>query len=170
MRAHLRTVPPLKDGAQVKTALRSEKSRKARTGFGIAALLALAVGALAFPGCALPEAESQKPPQIAPRLEAARPLEVGDSHTFTFAADGIWYPAPFLVNKGQRMRVSYGENSAYCPDGAVRYRIGPLEQILISGSTAFTVTRPGAMLFYFDPNRGGQGFRGQIEVTVTRVA
>lgn len=154
----------------MKTARHPEKLRKVRTGFGIVSLVALAIGVVAFSGCALPESDSQTPPQIAPRLEAARPLEVGDSHTFSFAADGIWYPAPFLVNKGQRMRVSYGEKSAYCPDGAVRYRIGPLEQILISGSTAFTVTRPGAMLFYFDPNRGGEGFRGQIEVTVTRVA
>lgn len=123
-------------------------------------------------GCAVPMPKPKEKPEtpvVAPRLEEPRPLEIGDSKTFTFAADGVWYPAPFVIYRGQRMRVTFANDRVPCPTGAVRYRIGQLEQILVPDPTEFLVTRPGPMLFYFDPAKGS-GYIGEINVTVTRIS
>jgi hypothetical protein len=133
-------------------------------------IASLAVVLLVPLGCAFPNPQKEpNKPVVAPRIEEPRPLEIGDSKSFTFAADGIWYPAPFVIYRGQRMHVTFMDNLMPCPTGAVRYRIGQLEQILVAEPTEFMVTRPGPMLFYFDPARGS-GFRGEINVTVTRVS
>ncbi len=122
-----------------------------------------------FVGCTLASADDQKAPSVAPRLQEPVALEVGASETFSFKADGVWYPAPYMIYRGQRMRVAFSGEKLPCPSGAVRYRIGQMEQILVAAPTNFLITRPGAMSFYFDPNRGA-GFAGEIEVTITRLS
>lgn len=122
---------------------------------------------LALTACTLPSADDQKAPEVAPRLEEPVALEVGETETFTFKADGVWYPAPYMIHRGQRMNVAFSNGKAPVPAGAVRYRIGQMEQILVPDPTDFLVTRPGPMSFYFDPSRGN-GYHGEIEVTITR--
>lgn len=117
--------------------------------------------------CTLPSANNQKPPEVAPRVEQPVALEVGASETFNFKADGVWYPAPYMIYRGHRMKVAFSEGKMPCPSGAVRYRIGQMEQILVADPTDFMVTRPGPMSFFFDPSRGA-GYNGEIEVTITR--
>jgi hypothetical protein len=120
-------------------------------------------------GCTLSSASDQHAPEMAPRLQEPVALEVGSSETFSFNADGVWYPAPYMIYRGQRMRVEFSGEKAPWPAGAVRYRIGQMEQILVDGPTNFMITRPGAMSFYFDPARG-KGFAGEIQVTITRLS
>jgi len=127
----------------------------------------LSVLLLGVVGCTMPSANNQKPPEVAPRLEQPVALEVGASETFTFQADGVWYPAPYVIHRGHRMKVAFTAGKMPCPSGAVRYRIGQMEQILVAEPTDFMVTRPGPMSFYFDPARGA-GYNGEIEVTITR--
>lgn len=151
--------------------LRNEERRGSRLGAvrRMASAAALCAMMLGFLGCTMASPENQKAPEVAPRLQAPVALEVGASETFTFNADGVWYPAPYMIHRGQRMRVEYAGEKLPCPAGAVRYRIGQMEQILVADPTNFLITRPGAMSFYFDPARGA-GFAGQIEVTITRLS
>lgn len=138
--------------------------------YRVGSLPVLALAFVGLLGCAFPNPQKKpEAPVVAPRLAEPRPLEIGASESFTFTADGIWYPAPFVIYRGQRMKVAFTDNLVPCPTGAVRYRIGQLEQILVPDPTEFMVTRPGPMLFYFDPAKGS-GYRGEIHVTVTRIS
>jgi hypothetical protein len=118
-------------------------------------------------GCGLGRKPKEEPPKVAPREEVPHTLGVDEPESFTFLADGVWYPAPFMILRDQRVRVELSERSAFIPDGVVRYRIGRMEQVLVSPPRDFVVTQPGAMLFYFDPARGG-GYGGEVEIIVTR--
>jgi hypothetical protein len=136
-----------------------------RLAAGLLGLAMLLGGAL---GCGLADRKKEEPAKVMPREEPALALEVGETATFEFKADGVWYPAPIMILRDQRVRVELGDQSAFIPDSIVRYRIGTLEQVVISPPRDFIVTRPGAMYFFYDPVRG-RGFEGEIEVVVTRV-
>lgn len=126
--------------------------------------LILALGALLAGGCPY---QNPKPKAEATPPKPTRPLKAGEAETFKFPPDGRWHPTPFMLLNRQVIVIRTVEESEGLSDEAVRFRVGPVPQMLRPGQRV-RITMPGPLGFRVD-RASAAGLVGPVTVEIKRI-
>ena len=133
-------------------------------------LLAFVLVPLLNTGCPLrPESSGQMPGDIkgACKVEL-RFLEVGEVVMFSFSPNGLWHDSPYLVHSGHMISIMPEGMSNSIDPKALRFMIAGAP-FMMGTDSPFKVTNPGQISFRTLHRYMPRSFRGDIEVSISRI-
>jgi hypothetical protein len=97
-----------------------------------------------------------------------RALEVNETVIHTFKANGQWHDSPYLAYSGHMLKISPEGISNSINLQALIFMISRTP-FLMNSESPFKVTNPGQISFRTLPRFMPRGFRGDIEVSISRL-